>query len=216
MCADSSPTAVSPHTESQVWSELFQFHCGHLWSHGCACSVFQLCPTLYAHVDCSPRGSSVHGILQARKLEWVVVPSSRESSRPKGRTQVSCIAGRFFFLKYITIFIFTDFDIHIYNICFLHLSTSLQLKVPQQFLLKELTVSIWFYCSRFFTVEPPGKPGLVVWTIICTLYFNHTGLQLYPEATICLTFVTQHKLGENKDSRLFRDTITKIKNILLI
>ena len=44
----------------------------------------------------SPQGSSVHGIFQARILEWVAVPSSRASSRPRDWTQVSCIAGRFF------------------------------------------------------------------------------------------------------------------------
>ena len=40
-------------------------------------------------------GSSVHGILQARTLEWVVIPFSRASSRPRDRTQVSCTAGGF-------------------------------------------------------------------------------------------------------------------------
>ena len=39
---------------------------------------------------------AVHGILQARILEWVAFPLSRGSSQPRGRTQVSCIAGRFF------------------------------------------------------------------------------------------------------------------------
>ena len=42
----------------------------------------QPCPTLCNPMDCSPKGSSVHGILQARKLEWVVVPFSRGSSWP--------------------------------------------------------------------------------------------------------------------------------------
>ena len=46
------------------------------------CSVAQSCLTLYDPVDCSPPGSSVHGILQARILEWVAVSSSRGSSRP--------------------------------------------------------------------------------------------------------------------------------------
>ena len=41
-------------------------------------------------MDCSPPGSSVHGILQARMLEWVAMPSSRGSSRPRDRTRVSC------------------------------------------------------------------------------------------------------------------------------
>ena len=47
-------------------------------------------------MDCSPQGSSVHGILQGRILEWVAISFSRESSQPRARTQVSCIAGRFF------------------------------------------------------------------------------------------------------------------------
>ena len=47
-------------------------------------------------MDCSPPGSSVHGILQARILEWVAMPSSRGSSRPRDWTQVSCIARGFF------------------------------------------------------------------------------------------------------------------------
>ena len=42
--------------------------------------VAKLCPTLWNPMDCSPPGSSVHGILQARMLEWVVMPSSRRSS----------------------------------------------------------------------------------------------------------------------------------------
>ena len=53
--------------------------------------VAQSCPTL-----CDPLDYTAHGILQARILEWVAVPFSRGSSQPRNRTQVSCIAGRFF------------------------------------------------------------------------------------------------------------------------
>ena len=52
----------------------------------------QLCSTLWGPMDYSLPGSSVHGILQARILEWVAVPSSRGSSWPSGRTQVCCIS----------------------------------------------------------------------------------------------------------------------------
>ena len=55
----------------------------------CAKSL-QLCSTLCDSVDCSPLGSSVHGILQARILEWIPMPSSRRSSRPRDQTHVSC------------------------------------------------------------------------------------------------------------------------------
>ena len=46
-------------------------------------------------MDCSLAGSSVHGILQTRVLEWVAIPFSRGSSQPSDQTQVSCIAGSF-------------------------------------------------------------------------------------------------------------------------
>ena len=58
--------------------------------------VCQLCLTLCDPMDCSLPGSSVHGILQARTLERVVISSFRESSWPRDRTQVSCTAGGFF------------------------------------------------------------------------------------------------------------------------
>ena len=80
--------------------------------------VAQSCPTLSDPMNCSLPGSSVHGIfqarvlewgaitfsmdyivygiLQARILEWVAYPFSRGSSQPRNRTGVSCIEGRFF------------------------------------------------------------------------------------------------------------------------
>ena len=56
-------------------------------------------PTLCTLMDYSPPGFSVHGILQARIQEWIAMPSSRGSSRPRDQTCMSCIfciAGRFF------------------------------------------------------------------------------------------------------------------------
>ena len=60
-------------------------------SSGSEGKVAQSCPTL-----CSPMGCTVHGILQARILEWVAVLFSRRSSQPRDRIQVSRIAGGFF------------------------------------------------------------------------------------------------------------------------
>ena len=59
----------------------------------------QSCPTLCNPVNCSPPGSSVHGIFQPRMLEWVAMPFSTGSSQPRDRTQVSmsvALASRFF------------------------------------------------------------------------------------------------------------------------
>ena len=53
--------------------------------------VAQSCPTL-----CNPMDYTVHGILQARILEWVAFPFSRGSSQPRDQTQVSHIGGGFF------------------------------------------------------------------------------------------------------------------------
>ena len=68
----------------------------------CVCVCVCVCghsvyPTLCNPLDCSPPGSSVHGILQVRILEWVTMRSSRESSQPRDRTRISyvfCIGRR--------------------------------------------------------------------------------------------------------------------------
>jgi len=59
-------------------------------------SVAQSCPTPCNPMDCSPPGSSVHGILQARTVEWVAIPFSRGLFWPRDRTWVSHTTGRFF------------------------------------------------------------------------------------------------------------------------
>ena len=55
-----------------------------------------VCLTLCNPMDYSLPGSSVHGVLQARILEWLAVPFSKGSSQPRDQTLVSCTAGRFF------------------------------------------------------------------------------------------------------------------------
>ena len=65
-------------------------------STGCSESVMS---TLCGPMDCSPLGSSVHGIFPARILEWVAMPSSRGASQPRDQTCISCasyLAGGFF------------------------------------------------------------------------------------------------------------------------
>ena len=68
----------------------------HLIPSVCVFIVAQSNLTLCDPMDCSPLGSSVCGILQARILEWVAMLFSRESSRTRDRIRVSCIAGGFF------------------------------------------------------------------------------------------------------------------------
>ena len=58
--------------------------------------VAQSCLILCDPMDCSLPASSVHGILQARILEWIAIPFFRGSSWSRDQTQISCIAGKFF------------------------------------------------------------------------------------------------------------------------
>ena len=58
--------------------------------------VAQSCLTLCDPVGCRSPGSSIHGISQARILEWVAISFSQGSSLPRDQTQVSLIAGRWF------------------------------------------------------------------------------------------------------------------------
>ena len=76
----------------QQWSILLItillfFHQFHI---ACMLKSLQSCPTLCNPMDCSPPGSSVHRILQARILEWVAMLSSRGSSRPRDQIRISC------------------------------------------------------------------------------------------------------------------------------
>ena len=57
----------------------------------CVCLVTQLCPTLCGPMDCSPPGSSAHGIFQAKILEWGAIPSSRGPSQARDRIWIFCI-----------------------------------------------------------------------------------------------------------------------------
>ena len=83
---EGAPTAGG---HSQPGRASWPGHSGTSFTAVCA----QSCPTLCDPTDCSPPGSSVHGVSQARILEWVAMPSSRESSQPRDRTCVSCMTG---------------------------------------------------------------------------------------------------------------------------
>ena len=66
--------------------------CEYIYLYEVKVLVAQLFPTLCDSMDCCMPGSLVHGILQKRILEWVAMPSSRGSSRPRAQTQVSYVS----------------------------------------------------------------------------------------------------------------------------
>ena len=80
-----------PYSDSKLINNFFDNNIGFLYS----CLLAKLCLFCDA-MDHSPPGFSVHGISQARILEWVGISFSRDSSWPKDWTQVSYIAGEFF------------------------------------------------------------------------------------------------------------------------
>ena len=99
---DSQPVSrnKSPHRVMFTWRQqlLLQVLCRwhELIKHCAVCLVTQSCPTLCNPIDCSLPGSLSLGILQARILEWVAMPSSMGSSQSRNQTQVFHVAGRFF------------------------------------------------------------------------------------------------------------------------
>ena len=76
--------------QALCWVLCFEFH-----NNTMKVKISWSCPTLCDLMDSSLPVSSVRGVLQARILEWVAIPFSRGSSRPRNRTKVSCIAGNF-------------------------------------------------------------------------------------------------------------------------
>ena len=64
----------------------------YIWHMVCVCSLVQSCLTLCSPMDCSPPGSSVHGISQVRILEWVAISYFRRSSCPRNQTHISCVS----------------------------------------------------------------------------------------------------------------------------
>ena len=74
-----------------LWKKALSYKHIPLWLPDVHAKSLQSCLTLCDPMDCSPPGFSVHGILQARILEWAAMPSYRGSFRPSDWTCVSCL-----------------------------------------------------------------------------------------------------------------------------
>jgi len=119
---------------------------------------------------CSPPGSSVHGILQARILKWVAMPFSRGSSRPRNRMWVSCIAGSF-----LTDWAMRESFTHIYPLYF-------QIYIPNLSPVYCLSSSTRYYNS--WTVYHSSS-NLASQEFVC-----HTVITEMFKIDICWTFKT--------------------------
>ena len=137
-------------------------------------------------VDCSPQGSSVYEILQARILQWVVIPFSRVSSQPRDWTLVSCIVGRFFFF----LILFLNFTI-LFWFChiskwILHRYTCVPHPEPSS-LLPPHTIPL----------GRPSAPAPSIQILYCLSYQGHSqfiivltysGTQVFPKLYILIPF----------------------------
>ena len=74
------------------------------WNLCYCCLVAKLCPALLGPIDCSPPGSSIHGISQARILEWVAISFSRGTSQSRDQAHITCVSstGRWVFYHWAT------------------------------------------------------------------------------------------------------------------
>ena len=136
--------------------------------------VTQSSPTLYDPMDGSPPSSSVHGILQARTVKWVPMPSSRGSSQPRDQIQVSRITGRFFT---------TESPEKPTLPCTKAQKTSLSILFTQHLSLslpymshKYMTLSISTSSQSFLQVK--GTTGTIIEIIINGLYWKFTMYQV--------------------------------------
>ena len=117
----------------------------------------QSCQTLCDPIDCSPPSSSVHGILQARILEWVAISSSRALSRPRDPT-VSPVfptsAGRFFTTEPAGVFKAIDIPIlQMRKQSQSHMCTEWQILQPQR-LLSDIVYSTCLHLAGLFPQHP--------------------------------------------------------------
>ena len=157
------------------------------------CLVTQSYPTLCDPMDHSLPGSSVHGILQARILEWVAMPSSRGSFQPRDQTQVSCIVDRFF-----TDWATREAHTYIHTYTHTHTHTYICIKLP-----------IWHF--KITSKEHIQSKGLTTlrkiifylvwnltsWILIIVLKITATILVcVYPLLMYCFDQIRYNLLGE--------------------
>ena len=145
----------------------------------CVCVlVTQSSPTLWDPMDCGPPGSSVHGILQARILEWFAISSFRGSSQPSDRTWVSCIIGRFFTIWATReVHIVTNFKISIYNGRKLSIVATFFFFVVEKYLFPPFFWQ-WLSSSPKNLILLDSNPEVAA--VASSLPFPHLGMATWP------------------------------------
>ena len=147
------------------------------WSHlGSPMCVFaQLCPTICNPMACSPPGTSVHGIPQARILEWVAISYSRESSKLRGWTFISCIGRQDLYQlshqgrhTYIYIFIFIYLYIHM---TYIYIYTHIHICVYMY--------TQWDAIYIYIYIHTHTHSGICVHVCVCVYVYIYIYIHIY-------------------------------------
>ena len=140
--------------------------------HAYVLKSLQLCPALCHPMDCSPLGSSVHRILQARIIERAAIPSSRGSSQPRDWTRVSYVSCTGWWVLYHTCHL--ESPSALYQALYLVFNN----QIPSQYLSKKWFLFTFSNClfktSNFslcsLSILLPG-PLITLWSLLWTLYW---------------------------------------------
>ena len=122
--------------------------------------VAQLCPVLHGPIGSSPTDSSVHGILQAKIMEWVAILFSRGSSRPRDQTQVSCISGRFF-----SIWVIRENYLGISNLGILRYCLWDRIAELDRVVVQSLS-GVWFFVTPWTAACQPSLSFTISWSLL--------------------------------------------------
>ena len=132
-------------------------------------------------MDCSPPGSSVHGIFQARTLQWVAIPFSRGSSHPRDQTRASWVTGTFFTIRVTRESLVWLLTSYCYNLWLVEL-VSIMGKETENFSFYLRRVNI--FVSRGQESYFSGNSCFIVVDDISTRFIIHLCLEISP-ATMC-------------------------------
>ena len=144
--------------------------------------VTQSCLTLCDPTDCSPPVYSVHGILQARILEWAAIPFFSRSSQPRDWTQVFCVVGQVLYIwAYITIGCYQNQEIAIGTILLARLQTLLAYLFWVFNHQKVLDFAKCCFCVPIEMIIWFSSPSLLIWrvTFIDFPMWNHDFTSLW-------------------------------------
>ena len=131
-------------------------------------------------MDCSPPGYSVHGIFQARILEWGAIPFSRGSSRPRNRTLVSCSASRFFTIRATT-------DVHWLRICLPMQGTLVWSLVEISQAVGQLSPCSAITDPKLQSPRSAATEACILWPVLR----NKRSLRTATRESLCMTVKTQ-------------------------